>query len=290
MNHMRLMSVLLFLGKKNLPFSYTYHQQNMKTITCYLFSGLFLLFALSCSNETPESVNGEARPGDHPTLADEAGEEVPVVPPSMAGPGYQVGDMVQNDFKLKNVDGNMVSLADYPDAKGYVIIFTCNHCPYSIAYEDRIISLDKKYKAMGYPVIAINPNDPEIVEEDSYEAMIVRAKKKGFTFPYLFDADQSVYPEYGATKTPHVYVLTKTPEGNKVAYTGAIDDSKEMDGVSEMYLSDALESIVKGEEPTMAQTKAFGCSIKDKNDPYKDFEEGGKGKKNTDLPNHSYTR
>ena len=158
----------------------------------------------------------------------------------------------------------MVSLADFPDAKGYVVVFTCNHCPYSIAYEDRLIALDKKYKAMGYPVIAINPNDPEVVPEDSYEAMVVRAEEKAFSFPYLFDEGQKVYPVYGATKTPHVYVLNKTPEGNKVVYTGAIDDSKEADAVEQVYLADALEAIAKGEAPALAQTKAFGCSIKAK--------------------------
>lgn len=148
----------------------------------WAFIGLFLV--ASCSNDVSNTTDRKAEGGP---VTEVPADETPAEPIVVAGPGYQVGDMVQGDFKLKNVDGKMVSLADYPDSKGFVVIFTCNHCPYSIAYEDRIIALDRKYKAMGYPVIAINPNDPEIVEEDSYEAMIVRAEEKKFTFPYLFD-------------------------------------------------------------------------------------------------------
>ena len=82
-------------------------------------------------------------------------------------------------------------------------------CPYSVANEDRLIALDKKYSKKGYPVIAINPNDPKVSKGDSFEGMKIRAKAKGFTFPYLFDEGQNVYPMYGATKTPHVYILNK---------------------------------------------------------------------------------
>lgn len=182
--------------------------------------------------------------------------------------GYQVGDVVE-DFTLKNVDGNMLSMADYPDAKGYVIVFTCNHCPYSIAYEDRLIEIDKKYKPLGYPIIAINPNDPEVNEDDSYEKMITRAEEKGFTFPYLMDEGQKVYPKYGATKTPHVYVVNKTEKGNQVAYIGAIDDSKDAESVTEPYLTNALDALIKGEAPDPSFTKAFGCSVKCKKEATK---------------------
>ena len=110
-------------------------------------------------------------------------------------PGYQIGDVV-SDFELKNVDGKMISLSDYKDAKGFIITFTCNTCPFAIAYEDRIIALDKKYASKGYPVIAINPNNPLVQSGDSYQAMQQRAKEKGFTFPYLVDEGQKVYPKY----------------------------------------------------------------------------------------------
>jgi peroxiredoxin len=178
--------------------------------------------------------------------------------------GYNVGDKV-SDFKLKNVDGKFVSLGDYPDAKGFTIIFTCNHCPYSIAYQDRIIELDKKYKTLGYPVIAINSNDPEIAPDDSYDKMIVRAKEKGFTFPYLYDETQEVYRKYGAKRTPHVYVLQKKGSDLVVQYIGAIDDNyQDATKVTAPYLSNALDALIAGKNPDPDFTKAIGCSIKDK--------------------------
>src|ERR1700760_4284005 len=107
------------------------------------------------------------------------------------GTGYKAGDKA-TDFKLKNIDGKMVSLADYKDAKGFIVVFTCNHCPFAKKYEDRVEALDKKYKSLGYPVVAINPNDPNEVPEDNYMGMQNRAKEKGFTFPYLVDETQNI--------------------------------------------------------------------------------------------------
>ncbi|MFW5700622.1 MAG: thioredoxin family protein, partial [Cyclobacteriaceae bacterium] len=138
--------------------------------------------------------------------------------------GYQVGDKAA-DFRLKNVDGNYVSMSDYPDARGFVVVFTCNHCPYAVAYEDRLIDIDKKYRPQGFPVIAINPNDPAVQPQDSYELMQVRANEKGFTFPYLIDEGQEVYPVYGATRTPHVFLLNRKGGDLVVAYIGTIDDN-----------------------------------------------------------------
>jgi peroxiredoxin len=178
--------------------------------------------------------------------------------------GYKIGD-VAADFSLKNVDGKMVSLADYSDAKGYVVIFTCNHCPFSVKYEDRIIALDAKYKSLGYPVIAINPNDPEAKggAGDGYEDMKVRAQEKGFTFPYLYDDGQKVYPQFGATRTPHAFVLQKTDGGNVVKYIGAIDDnSDDASEVKEKYLENAINSLLEGNDPDPSKTVALGCSIK----------------------------
>jgi peroxiredoxin len=176
--------------------------------------------------------------------------------------GYKVGDKAMN-FKLKNIDDKMVELKDYKNEKGVVVIFTCNHCPYSVAYEDRIIALDKKYKELGYPVVAINPNDPISYPEDSFENMKIRAEEKGFTFPYIFDDGQKVYPVYGAKKTPHVYLLEKKKKDFYVAYIGAIDDnSKDADAVEETYLADAIDALLAGEKPDPSVTKAVGCSIK----------------------------
>ena len=176
--------------------------------------------------------------------------------------GYEVGDKA-SDFKLKNIDGEWVSLSDYPDARGFIVIFTCNHCPYAKAYEDRIIALDKKYSQAGYPVIAINPNDAVAYPEDSYENMQKRAKEKGFTFPYLYDEAQEVFPVYGATRTPHVFVLDRSGPDVTVEYIGAIDDNYEnASNVSQRYVEDAVDALLSGKKPEVTSTKAIGCSIK----------------------------
>jgi peroxiredoxin len=176
--------------------------------------------------------------------------------------GYEIND-IATDFKLKNTDNKFVSLKDYKEAKGFIVVFTCNHCPYAVAYEDRIIALDKKYKKLGYPVIAINPNNPEVQEKDSFELMKVRAKEKGFTFPYLFDEGQKIYPQYGATKTPHVYILEKTKQGNQVKYIGAIDDNhSDASAVKVKYVENALDALLENKEVVVKMTKAIGCSIK----------------------------
>ncbi|MBW8522038.1 thioredoxin family protein [Chryseobacterium chendengshani] len=181
---------------------------------------------------------------------------------SSSAKGYEVGDEAA-DFKLKNIDGKMVSLSDFKKAKGFIIVFTCNHCPYAKKYEDRIVALDKRYESQGYPVIAINPNDPNVQPEDGYQQMITRAKEKGFTFPYLLDEGQKIYPQYGATKTPHVFVLQKENGKNIVKYIGAVDNNYEdPNDVSERYVEDAVDALVKNQPIKMNKTVAIGCTIK----------------------------
>lgn len=176
--------------------------------------------------------------------------------------GYSIGDTA-TDFSLKNIDGTMVSLADYEEAKGFLVIFTCNTCPYAVAYEDRIIALDAKYKPQGVPVIAIMPNNPLKKTGDNFEAMKQRAQEKGFTFPYLMDEGQEIYPQYGATRTPHVYLLEKTENGNVVRYIGAIDDNyQDATQVEEKFVENAVDAMLVGEEIEVTTTKAIGCSIK----------------------------
>ena len=172
--------------------------------------------------------------------------------------GYSVGD-VATDFSLKNIDGEFVSLKDYKTVNGFIVIFTCNHCPYSVLYEDRIIALQEKYGEQ-YPVIAINPNDPEVQAGDSFKDMKVRANEKSFNFPYLFDDGQEVFPQYGATRTPHVFLLDASLT---VKYIGAIDDNaKSVDDVTQKYVEDAIAALESGENPDPSFTKAIGCSIK----------------------------
>ncbi len=176
--------------------------------------------------------------------------------------GYEVGDKAA-DFKLMNIDGKMISMSDYDDAKGIVVIFTCNHCPYSKLYEDRIIELDKKYKKKGYPVIAINPNDSIRQPADSYSKMIARAEEKGFTFPYLLDADQSIAKTYGASRTPHVFLLQKSGNDFTVKYIGAIDDnSQSAKEVEEAFAANAIDALLDNKSINPNFTKAIGCTIK----------------------------
>lgn len=175
--------------------------------------------------------------------------------------GYEVGDLAI-DFNLKNVNGKIVSLKNYKDAKGFIIVFTCNHCPFSQAYEDRIIALDKKYQPEGFPVIAINPTNPKKYASDSYKNMQKQAEEKNYTFPYLLDVGQKIFPQYGATNTPHIYVLNKTSQGNKVSYIGAIDDNaKDPDAVQKRYVEEAVDALLEGKTPEVTKTKAIGCTI-----------------------------
>lgn len=206
---------------------------------------------------------------------DEAGAEATIAAPTeleiqsaakakRPATGYKVGDYA-TDFSLKNVDGKQVSLADYKDAKGFIVIFTCNHCPYAQAYESRIMDLDEKYAPKGYPVIAINPNDPSLQPEDSYEEMVKRAAAKNYTFPYLLDEKQEIYPQYGAAKTPHVYILQKENMDYAVKYIGAIDDNHEKeDQVRVKYAANALDALLAGKPIAQNKTVAIGCTIKDK--------------------------
>ncbi len=188
-------------------------------------------------------------------------EELPVIKTPEAL-GYNVGDVIA-DFKLKNINGKMVSLADFTSAKGFIVVFTSNHCPFSKSYEDRVVALDNKYASQGFPVIAINPNDPEAYEEDSFANMQARAKEKGYTYPYLADDTQNVSKLFGAMRTPQIYVLKK--EGGKmiVSYLGAIDDNaQDPSGVTKRYVEDAVNNILAGKPVVTTATKAVGCAIK----------------------------
>ncbi|MBK9638224.1 MAG: thioredoxin family protein [Bacteroidetes bacterium] len=176
--------------------------------------------------------------------------------------GYQVGDDV-SDFNLKSTSGEMVSLASYKEAKGFIIVFTCNHCPFSVAYEDRIIALQAKYKAKGFPVVAINSNNKDIEPEDSYEEMIKRAAEKKFNFNYLYDSTQEIAHQFGAARTPHVFIVEKQKSNLILKYIGAIDDNTdEPEAVTKKYVETAVDQILAGQEVTTPMTKAIGCTIK----------------------------
>jgi peroxiredoxin len=178
---------------------------------------------------------------------------------------YEIGDEVA-DFKLKNVDGKMVALSDYTSGKGAIVIFDCNTCPYSKAYNDRIIGLNRKYAGKGFPVIAVNANDPQSSPGDSYDEMVSQAKRKKYDFPYLIDESQAVARSFGATNTPHVFVLQKTGNAFKVAYIGTIDNnSRDASSVTKKYVEEAVDALLAGQSITNPSTKAIGCGIKWKN-------------------------
>lgn len=178
-----------------------------------------------------------------------------------AAEGYAIGDEA-TDFNLKNIDGNIISLKNYTNAKGFIVVFTSNHCPFSKAYEDRLVALDAKYASLGFPLIALNPNDPEAYEEDSFENMKLRSAEKGFTFPYLEDT-QGIGQQYGASRTPHVFVLKKEAGKNIVKYIGAVDDSaQDPAAVSKKYVENAVNNLLENKPVITQTTKAIGCSIK----------------------------
>lgn len=169
------------------------------------------------------------------------------------------------DFKLKNVNNKEVSFASFPKAKGFIVVFTCNTCPYAVGYEQRIIDLDKKFSSQGYPVIAINPNDPEASKADAFDKMQDLAKQKKYPFPYLFDAGQKVTDAYGAKHTPHIFIVSKTSKGNVIEYVGAIDNDPEGTKPEKIkYAEDAIAALKSNQKPAVTQTKEIGCSVKRK--------------------------
>ncbi len=163
------------------------------------------------------------------------------------------------DFTLAGTDGRAYNLAAFKDAKAVVVVFTCNHCPVAQAYERRLIDFANSHKDKGVAVVAISSNDPEIVPQDSFENMLRQAKGKKYPYPYLFDPDQTVARAYGATVTPHIFLL----DGDrKLAYKGAVDDNDNAGRVKEHWLKDALDALLGGKTPERAVTKERGCSIK----------------------------
>lgn len=178
------------------------------------------------------------------------------------GQGYKVGD-VAKDFSLLNVDGNFIGMESLQNTKGFIVVFTCNACPYAKAYESRIIQLDKTYASKGFPVVAINSNDEKIQPEDSYKNMQILAKAKGYPFPYLYDSSQEIASLYGATRTPHVFLLNKENGQLIVKYIGAIDDnSDDASKVKMKYVENAIDQILTNQEVAIKETKAIGCGIK----------------------------
>jgi peroxiredoxin len=168
------------------------------------------------------------------------------------------------DHAMKNVDGKDVTIAAVQGAKGTLVVFTCNHCPWAQAWETRIVELGNTYRKKGVGVIAINSNDPEEYPEDGYTEMQSRAKQRKIAYPYVVDATSNVARAFGASKTPEVYLFDAS---GKLVYHGAVDDNaKEPKKVTTRWLRDALAALAAGKPIAMAETKAFGCGIKYRKD------------------------
>jgi peroxiredoxin len=163
------------------------------------------------------------------------------------------------DFNLRGVDGKMHTLTSFSVKPVLVVVFSCNHCPYVKAYEDRMITIQRDYASRGVQLVAINSNDEKSYPEDSFAQMVVRAKEKGFNFPYLRDQDQTAVEHYRAVCTPHVFVFDSR---RRLRYRGRIDDSRDPLNVKSPDLRNALDDLTAGREVRVPDTKPFGCSVK----------------------------
>jgi peroxiredoxin len=163
------------------------------------------------------------------------------------------------DFALTGVDGRRHALADYDDAEILVVIQSCNHCPYVIGWEERMIAVQDDYAPRGVRLVAVNSNDVARQPGDSFEQMALRAGERGFTFDYLHDPEQTLVRALGAERTPEVFVFDR---GRRLVYHGAIDDSRDETAVERHYLRDALDATLAGEQPPLGETAPVGCTVK----------------------------
>lgn len=177
--------------------------------------------------------------------------------------GYKPGDEIQ-PFALKATTGKMVDMVkDYPKAKGFIIVFTCNHCPFAKLYQQRLNDLNTRYAPQGYAVLAISSNDADAVPEDSFEEMKKRADEQQYNYPYLYDETQTVARAFGAYKTPHAYVVQRQGKSWVVRYSGAIDDNgAEPEKIQHPFVTEAVDALLHGQDVATTTTKSVGCAIK----------------------------
>jgi len=162
-------------------------------------------------------------------------------------------------FDLRGVDGRDHSLAAYSSAAVLVLVQSCNHCPYVLAWEGRINDLARAYADRGVSVVAINSNDAEAYPVDSFDAMVEHAREAGYVFDYLHDASQDVARQLGSERTPEAFVYDGE---RRLVYHGAVDDNRDEDAVTANYLRDAIEAVLAGETPVIADTAPVGCTVK----------------------------
>ena len=172
------------------------------------------------------------------------------------------GQKTVSDFHLKSTDNKWISLKKYPTAKGFIVVFICNHCPFVSRYAERLNMLNKKFGPLGIPLIAINSSDTLIFGDETFDKMIAYSKKKKYTFPYLCDKNQSVGRNFGANKTPHAFVIWKQKSNWVIEYSGSLDDNgAESSKVTHAYISEAVENLLAGKKVSIPATNSIGCEI-----------------------------
>jgi peroxiredoxin len=165
------------------------------------------------------------------------------------------------DFSLRNIDSNRISFKTFPNAKGFIVVFTCNHCPFAKLYPARLNALNLKYSSLGVPLLAINSMDTAVYEDESLELMRAKAMREKTNFPYLYDVTQSVGKSFGADHTPHAFILWKENEQWIIKYAGAIDDNGEHPELANSYIENALTELLANKAISNAETASFGCRI-----------------------------
>ena len=175
-------------------------------------------------------------------------------PPSVFG-----GQIV--DFSLKNVDNVAISLSQFKDAKGFIIVFTCNHCPFAKLYSERYNDLNTKYQPLGVPLIAINSMDSLVYEEESFEKMQEKAQSEKFNFPYLQDGSQCVGKNFNAEHTPQAYVIWQENGLWVVKYSGSVDDNGAHPKKATPFIALAVNDLLQNKPVTKPNTESFGCRI-----------------------------
>lgn len=177
-------------------------------------------------------------------------------------PTYKIGDMVAN-FKLKNVDDRMISLISFPSAKGIILVFTSNHCPFARAYENRIQALHSEFMPKGYPVVAINPNSSSEYKEDSFERMKEKAIEHNYSFPYLLDEKGTIAQLFGITRIPQVVILEKVGDGYYLRYNGVIDDNtQDATHVGKAYVKENVQLLLNNKPILISETRPAGCAVR----------------------------
>lgn len=236
------------------------------TLIQRLSCGLAALLFVACGSESADSTTTSPESPEATTEAAETetaeapAAEAPEAPEAAEEAGLAMGGSApMSDTQMRNVDGEMHSIASVAGEKGTLVLFTCNHCPYAVAWQERYVAAAHEFMEQGIGVIAINSNDDAEYPSDSYEGTQARAEELSMRFPYVMDDTSNVARAFSAEKTPEAFLFDA--EGHLV-YHGAIDDSQDPANVEEQYLRDAMTAVVAGSAVANAETLAIGCSIK----------------------------